>query len=255
MNLAYTQVDEGFDPQAGFLFRKAFRKPEFLVLKTIRMNGKLGGMLEIRPHVSGRAFWNFDGFKETSFLHFDNHWVYKSGFEIHTGLNFTEEGSPTDFAIPGLGITLPAGSFTNQEAQIVVMTNPSKKFYINTRHVMGGYFSGSRSAHSGTIGFRVGDRFNSEYTFNHNDIHLMERNFATDVFGARLSYSFTPRMTLQSFFQYNSAADIVSANIRFNLLEQANTGLFVVYNEIWDSGNVLNRSFTIKYTHIINILK
>ena len=62
-------------------------------------------------------------------------------------------------------------------------------------------------------------------------------------------------MNLQSFFQYNSAADIISANIRFNLLEQANTGLFVVYNEIWDGGNVASRSFTIKYTHIINILK
>ncbi|HCR54513.1 MAG TPA: hydrolase [Cytophagales bacterium] len=255
MNLAYTQVDEGFDPQAGFLFRKAFRKPEFLILKTIRMNGKMGGMLEIRPHVSYRGFWDFEGFQETGFLHVDNHWVWKNGFEIHTGINFTEEGSLTDFKIPGLGVVLPAGSFTNQEAQIVVITNPSKKFYISTRHVMGGYFLGSRSAHSGTIGFRIGDRFNSDYTFNHNDIHLMERNFATDVFGARLSYSFTPRMTLQSFFQYNSAADIVSANIRFNLLEQANTGLFVVYNEIWDGGSVLNRSFTIKYTHIINVLK
>ncbi|HEY5690693.1 MAG TPA: DUF5916 domain-containing protein [Cyclobacteriaceae bacterium] len=253
--LAYTQVDNDFDPQAGFLFRKAFRKPELLILKTIRMNGKFGGMLEIRPHVSYRGFWNFEGFKETSFLHIDNHWAWKNGFEIHTGINYTEEGSLLDFKIPGLGITIPAGSFPNKEAQIVVITNPSKKFYISTRHVMGGYFSGSRSAHSGTVGFRIGDRFNSEYSFNHNDIHLLERNFATDVFGARMSYSFTPRMNLQSFFQYNSAADIVSANIRFNLLEQANTGLFVVYNEIWDGGNVASRSFTIKYTHIINILK
>lgn len=266
MNLAYTQVDEGFDPQAGFLFRKAFKKPEFLVLKTIRMNGKLGNMLEIRPHVSGRAFYNFEGFKETTFLHLDNHWVWKSGFEIHTGINFTEEGSINDFQISGLGIQHAAGSYTNKEAQIVTITNPSKKFYLSTRHVMGGYFSGSRSAHSGTVGFRIGDRFNSDVTFAHNDIHLfvketlpveilVKRNFATDVFGARMSYSFTPRMTVQSFLQYNSAADIVSANIRFNLLEQANTGLFVVYNEIWDSGSVLTRSFTIKYTHIINVLK
>ncbi len=255
MNLAYTQVDEGFDPQAGFLFRKAFRKPEFLILKTIRMNGKLGGMLEVRPHVSGRGFWNFEGFQETEFIHVDNHWVWKNGFEIHTGINFTEEGSQMDFRIPGLGVVLPAGTYPNQEAQIVMITNPSKKLYASTRHVMGGYFSGSRSAHSGTIGFRIGDRFNSEYTFNHNDIHLLERNFATDVFGARLSYAFTARMTLQSFIQYNSAADIVSANIRFNLLEQANTGLFVVYNEIWGGGEVASRSFTIKYTHIINVLK
>lgn len=255
VNLAYTQVDENFDPQAGFLFRRAFRKPEFLILKQIRMNSRLGGMLEVRPHVSYRGFWDFSGFQETGFLHVDNHWVWKSGFEVHTGINFTTEGSLADFQIPGLGIVHPSGSFQNQEAQILVITNPSKKLYMSTRHIMGGYFSGSRSAHSGTVGFRIGDRFNSEYTFNHNQIHLMERNFATDVFGARLSYAFAPRIILQSFIQYNSAADIISANIRFNLLEQANTGLFIVYNEILQGGSVLNRSFTIKYTHIINVLK
>jgi len=255
VNLAYTEVSETFDPQVGFLFRKAFRKPEFLVLKQIRMNGGLGGMLEIRPHVSYRGFWDYNGFQETGFLHVDNHWVWKSGLEIHTGINFTEEGSINDFLIPGLGITHPAGTFNNQEAQIVFITNPSKQLYFNTRSVMGGYFSGSRSAHSGTVGFRVGDRFNSELSFNHNDIHLLEEYFATDVFGARLSYAFKPRLILQGFLQYNSAADIYSANIRFNLLEQANTGLFIVYNEIWQTGSVTDRSLTIKYTHIINILK
>ncbi|HRW99052.1 MAG TPA: DUF5916 domain-containing protein [Cyclobacteriaceae bacterium] len=258
MNLAYTQVDENFDPQAGFLFRKAFRKPEFLVLKQVRMNGRFGSLMEIRPHVSYRGFWNFQDFQETGFLHIDNHWVWRQGFEIHTGVNFTTEGSLADFNIAGLGVTHAAGTYKNSEAQIVVITNPSKNIYFNTRHVMGGYFSGSRSAHSGTIGFRLGDRFNSEYTFNHNDLHLIiegtDRNFATDVFGARLSYAFKPRVILQSFLQYNSAADIFSANIRFNLLEQANTGLFVVYNEIWEKSSVLNRSFTVKYTHIINIL-
>ncbi|MCB0489001.1 MAG: DUF5916 domain-containing protein [Cyclobacteriaceae bacterium] len=258
MNLAYTQVDESFDPQAGFLFRKAFRKPEFLVLKQVRMNGRLGSLMEIRPHVSYRGFWNFQDFQETGFLHIDNHWVWRQGFEIHTGVNFTTEGSLADFDIAGLGVTHAAGTYKNSEAQIVLITNPSKNIYFNTRHVMGGYFSGSRSAHSGTIGFRLGDRFNSEYTFNHNDLHLiiegMDRYFGTDVFGARLSYAFKPRLILQSFLQYNSAADIFSANIRFNLLEQANTGLFVVYNEIWEKNSVLNRSFTVKYTHIINIL-
>ena len=65
----------------------------------------------------------------------------KVGLEIHTGINFTEEGSLTDFKIPGLGVTHPAGTFNNSEAQIVFITNPSKKLYLSTRSVMGGYFS------------------------------------------------------------------------------------------------------------------
>lgn len=253
LNLAYTQVDEAFDPQVGFLFRRAFRKPEALIFKQVRMNGKFG-LLEVRPHVSYRGYWNFAGVQETGFLHVDNHWVWKQGFEVHTGINFTTEGVVTPFEI-SKGIMVPNLTFHNREAQIIVITNPSKPFYISTRHIMGGFFSGSRSAHSGTAGMRLGDRFNSEVTFNHNTIHLAEGDFETNLWGARLAYAFRPRINLQSFLQYNSAADLWSANIRFNILEQANTGLFVVYNEIWQDGSVSNRSFTIKYTHIFNVLK
>ncbi len=253
VNLAYTQVDPGFDPQVGFLARTAFKKPEFLVLKQVRMKGQFG-LLELRPHVSWRGYWDFDDFQQTGFLHVDNHWVWKTGFEIHTGINFTTEGVVTPFEI-SKGVIVPAGTYKNEEAQIVFITNPSKKFYLSTRHVMGGFFNGSRSAHSGTVGMRAGDRFNTEVTFNHNDIHLAEDIFATDLIGARISYAFAPRINLQSFIQYNSAIDLWSANIRFNLLEQANTGLFVVYNEVWREGDINSRSFTIKYTHIINVLK
>ena len=40
--------------------------------------------LEVRPHISYRGFRNFSGIQETGFLHIDNHWVWRSGFEIHT---------------------------------------------------------------------------------------------------------------------------------------------------------------------------
>jgi hypothetical protein len=75
------------------------------------------------------------------------------------------------------------------------------------------------------------------------------------IFAARLSYSFRPRINFQSFVQFNSEADLWSLNVRFSLLEQANTGLFLVYNDVYTSGDVINRSFTLKYTHVFDLLK
>lgn len=43
-------------------------------------------------------------------------------------------------------------------------------------------------------------------------------------------------------------------NLRFSILEQANTGLFVVYNDIYTDKEPNNRSFTIKYTHMFDLL-
>jgi len=95
----------------------------------------------------------------------------------------------------------------------------------------------------------------TEFRFAHSDFRLPNGDFTTDIFGARLSYSFTPRILAQSLIQYNSAADIWSANIRFSLLKQANTGLFVVYNETRSGSRVLNRSFIVKYSLMIDVLK
>ena len=36
---------------------------------------------------------DFSGFQETGFLHFDCHWEFKTGDEIHTGVNFKKDGN------------------------------------------------------------------------------------------------------------------------------------------------------------------
>ncbi|MBL7871682.1 MAG: carbohydrate binding family 9 domain-containing protein [Cyclobacteriaceae bacterium] len=249
--LAYTEVGEGFNPEVGYLFRAGYRKPEALIFKQVRMNGKYG-LLELRPHVSYRSYWNFSNFLETSFLHVDNHWVWVGGLEIHTGINYTTEGVVKPFKISD--ITVDAGTYNHKEAQIIFMTNPSKIFYVSTRSILGGSFGGTRYLNSGSVGFRVGDKFNSEYTFAVNDLRLPNGSDVATLLGARLSYSFTPRLNFQGFAQYNSNIDLWSFNIRFSLLEQANTGLFVVYNDIYTDRMPNNRSFTIKYTHMFDLL-
>ena len=253
--LGYSQLGEGFNPEAGFLFRSAYRKPEASVFKQVRMNGRWG-FLEFRPHATYRSFWNFSGFQETSYLHVDNHWVWVSGLEIHTGVNFTTEGVVTPFTISKKkDVQVPAGTYNHREAQLVLITNPSKPFYANVRSILGGSFGGDRYLHSGTVGMRVGKKFNSEFTLQMNDVRLPDGNFVQEILAARVAYSFKPRINLQSFVQYNSEQDLWSFNIRFNILEQANTGLFLVYNDVYTLGEVRNRSFTIKYTHVFDLLK
>ena len=252
LNFSYQQVSEGFNPEVGFLLRSAYRKPEVLIFKQVRMNGRYG-LLELRPHVSYRSYWNFDNFLETSFLHVDNHWVWVNGLEIHTGINFTTEGVVMPFEI-SKDIWVPADTYNHKEAQIVLITNPSKPIYVITRTILGGSFGGTRYINSLALGMRVGDKFNSEVSLAVNDVNLPTGDFVASILAARISYSFRPRINLQSFIQYNSSADLWSANIRFSLLEQANTGLFVVYNEVYRYGFINNRSLTIKYTRMFDVL-
>ncbi|SNY99982.1 carbohydrate binding family 9 domain-containing protein [Flagellimonas pacifica] len=254
LRAGYTEVGEGFNPEVGFLQRSAFRKPEFLILKAHRVKN-MGNLLEIRPHVSYRGYWNFDDELITGFLHVDNHWEFKSGFEVHTGINFTSERVLQNFAISN--VTVPAGNYKNEELQLIVITNPNNAFSFDTRTIIGGYFNGHRITNSGTAKYRLGDRFNTSLTFSHSDIQLDTGNLTALVGGLRLSYSFTPRMFLQSLIQRNNVNEITSVNARFGWLQNANTGLFVVFNIVKDDNvldNLNNQILTVKYTHRFDVL-
>ena len=106
---------------------------------------------------------------------------------------------------------------------------------------------------------RVGETINAQLEWSHNDIQLPGGDFVANLGRVRVSYSFTTRMFLQALVQYNDRADLWSSNIRFGLLSDANTGLFVVYNDIQGLGSTMpsgaGRTLTLKYSHLFDIFQ
>ena len=253
---AYTEVGQGFNPEVGFLLRSAFRKPEGLVLYHLRPKNPDSKILEFRPHISYRGYWNFDDFLETSFLHLDNHFEFKNGTELHTGVNVTGEGVVEAFDISrGRNVMVQPGTYNHIESQLVYFTNRSRPFSVNLRSVIGGSFGGTRYIESATASLRLGDKFNSDFTLLYNNFQLPVGNFTTNVFISSLSYAFKPNVYLQGLIQNNMTDNLWAVNLRFGWLQQANTGLFVVLNYNLQDGDPLNNSFIIKYTRMFDLVK
>ena len=97
---------------------------------------------------------------------------------------------------------------------------------------IGGFYSGDRIAISPSLRIRVGEKFVSEVGLVQNDVDLPEGDFVTRIGRLRLAYSFTPKVGLEALFQYSNVDDFLSSNIRFSWLRKANTGLYLVYNDI-----------------------
>ena len=124
--------------------------------------------------------------------------------------------------------------------------------------VIGGYFGGNRFSSNNKVNFRIGDRFNTSGTLNYNRLNLPNGTVNAIISGARFAYSFTPRMFLQSLIQYNNVSKIASVNARFGWLQNANTGLFIVFNIIQDNDYMdllNNQSVTLKYSYQFDVLK
>jgi hypothetical protein len=262
LTATFTDVGAHFNPEVGFLSRDGgFRKGESLIMKRFRPRDAWG-LVEVRPHVSYKGYWDPGGQQESGFLHIDNHLEWKSGYELHTGVNGTFEGVTEPFEIYP-GVWVPAGAYQHEEAQIVFYSNQGARLSTRVTTRVGGFFGGDRVAVTPSVRLRLGDTFNSELSLARNDIDLPGGSFETLLTRLRLSYSFTPRMFVQGLVQYNDRDQLWSSNLRLGWIQQANTGLFVVYNDrhplddyVYDEldRRGTDRSIVVKYSRMFDLV-
>ncbi len=258
VSVGYTEVAPDFNPEVGFLAREGYRRMNGSFFTTFRPDDILG-LHEIRPHVFHNTYFDYEtGLHETQFTHIDNHLEWRSGYELHTGMNITREGVFDTFDIfPG--VVVAPGTYDHKEAQIVGNTNLGAPVSGELRWIEGGLFGGDRTTIEPSVTVRAGETFNANFAWSYNDLRLPGGDFTTNLLRLRTSYSFTTRMFFQALVQYNDRADLWSSNLRFGLLSDANTGLFVVYNDIQGIGAGVprgaGRTLTLKYSYLFDLLR
>lgn len=251
---SYTEVGAGFNPEVGFLTRQDYRQASLFALRRVRFR-ESSSVLEMRPHASYDGYWNFDGYYETGRVHLDHSTEWKSGAQLHTALNLTHEGVQEPFDIVR-GVTVQPGEYDNEELSVFAGTDKSAPLSFDFNFVWGGFFSGNRVTASPSVTYRFGETFNASLSVNHNDVDLDEGDFQVTLTQLRLSYAFTPKMSIQALVQHNDRDKLLASNLRFSWLRSANSGLFIVYNETEDRLNSPGRprrEFIVKYSHIFDI--
>ena len=154
--------------------------------------------------------------------------------------------------------SLLAAAEADPKSALVYFTNQSKPFSLSLRTVVGGQFGGDRVSVRPTIRYRIGETFRSELTFSYNDYDLPYENgeFTANLARLRLSYSFTPKIQLQALVQYNDTSERLGTNVRFSWLRKANSGFFLVYNEVDEravGGLPTGREIILKYSQIFDV--
>ena len=256
--IRYSEVGENFNPEMGFVKRLGYRKVLFRILNRTRPKDFFG-ILELRPHITYWGYWKLeDGFQETGFLHIDNHWEFRNGFRIDTGINFTREGVVDSFQIVS-GEWVPPSTYDNKEIHVRTNTNLTKPFSIILVTKIGGFFNGDRKNFDTTLRYRFGDRFTSEVISKYNDVKLDDGGeFITHLIRSRLTYALSSNIYIQSLLQYNNQSDEWSMNWRFIWQQSAATGLYIVYNEAQDYDGIpiakSTKSFVLKYSYLFDIM-
>jgi hypothetical protein len=247
-------VDENFNPEIGFLRREAFRRsfaqarfsPRPKNIPWIRKWGLEpsfdyitnpgGDALESRQaQLTGRV----------EFANGDNFGVdYERNYEaLDEPFEITDE------------VTIPTGAYRFDNVRVRYELGPQRRVSGGVTLNTGGFFDGTRQE----VGWRgrveLSSQLSLEPTLSFNWVRLPYGDFDTQLVGARTTYTISPRMLASALLQYNSAAEIASANIRYRWEYRPGSDLFVVYSEGRDtevpgSPTLSNRSFAVKLTRL-----
>jgi hypothetical protein len=147
------------------------------------------------------------------------------------------------------GIVIPIGDYDFGEARVRYSSNSSAAFSGNIELGSGSFWSGDRKLINGGARVRFSEHLAVSGSFERNSVDLPEGAFVTNLGSMNLDWSFTPRMFLNAFIQYNSDTDAWLSNVRFNLIHHPLSDLYVVWNET-RTDNATFRSVIVKFTQM-----
>ena len=256
-HIEFTQLGDDFNPEVGFLTRRAFQSIDSRIFLRVR-TPSVSWLRELRPHTQVTTIWDLDGFREGQTWHFDSHIDFESGWFISPAIDVETEGFQEDFEVAP-GVFVPAGEYTYWETDWRLNSDQSRPLAFSTVFALGEFLAGDQTSINATLTARSGSSFNASIGWSRRDIRLPWGNFTTNLAQARFNYSFSPRVNFQSLIQYNDRADNWGGNLRFGWLNAsgAGTGLFVVYNESQrlEGLGPIHRTFVIKYSRQFDVLR
>lgn len=121
----------------------------------------------------------------------------------------------------------------------------------------GGFYQGHRLNATGGLSYRYQPFGSASVNFDYNDIRLPGAyGHATYILiSPRFDFTFTDKLFLTTFVQYNDRSDNVNLNARFQWRFKPASDFFVVYTENYLPGSLTskNRALVVKLTYWLNL--
>ncbi len=230
---SFKQVERNFDPDAGFVTRRGFRRynPELFYSPRPENHPwirrfSFGVLLDFQTDQENRLLTRKLEFKTFEMnTHADD-----SFFSL---IIPTFERLEEDFEISE-GITLPAGAEYNfTRMQIQGRTANRRKVAVQGTVEFGDFFSGTRQDYSFglTLRARPGVIVYSEAEWNR--VQLAEGNFQTRTYRLTPEWQFSPWSSLVNIFQYDNKSRVLGWQSRFRWIMKPGDDLYFVYTQNW----------------------
>jgi hypothetical protein len=130
------------------------------------------------------------------------------------------------------GVKLPSGeSFSWQSAELGFISDSRRLFTWSLKGGYGSYFNGTRWSIDGSLSYKFQPYGSISVTADYNNIVLPDPYNKARLFliGPKLDVTFTDKLFLTTFIQYNNQIENLNVNVRFQWRFAPVSDLFIVY--------------------------
>jgi hypothetical protein len=253
------ELGPNFQNDLGFYRRTGVRK--YIMETGIRPRSdwmRAHGVREFHPHIG----WNYqqdrEGFLLAKNLHSGLSLFFNNGTIFEYSVNPIANRLTAPFRPnPKMAAPIAAGLYNWNEQWLLLNTDQSRMFALDTRYTFGGLYDGSQQTVSATVRYRPSYRFRASVGLQRTEARLNTPNlrFVNSLTTVKTSYSFTTNMFIDALSQYDAVSKQFNANIRFNLIHHPLSDLFIVYNDqriLTPDAPIAGRGIIIKFTQMMS---
>ena len=236
-------VGENYDAEVGFVPRTNF----FRINPDARLNFLLnnGTINQHGPGVEYRLFMN------TNFERIDERmeFFYSMSFENNARINLNINRDYTlltdDFELYSDQPVLPSGSeYSYYRVQFNYRSDRRKPFSFQLTPSFGTFFNADLIALRANVNYRFQPFGSIGIQTNFNRL-IVEAPWETTnliLIGPRIDITFTKKLFLTTFFQYNNQIDNFNINARFQWRFAPVSDFFIVYTDNYNTDGFINRN-------------
>ncbi|MEP1097627.1 MAG: DUF5916 domain-containing protein [Cyclobacteriaceae bacterium] len=256
-------VGEEYNPEVGFVRRNDIRQLATTI--KYRWFPKRGSIQRHGPALD----FDMVGNDTFGFLDWDFNLQYEIAFR-NTATFFTRLRKQYTYLFNSFdpsgtdGVELPEDTeYTNYQFIARYESDQRKKFFYRLNTRSGQYFNGDRINLEGSVGYRYQPLGFTSIDFAFNRIILPEPYTTTSLYliGPRFDFTFSKKVFLTTFIQYNSQIENLNINTRFQWRFKPVSDIFLVYTDNYFAdheggfsiGQPRTRALTFKITYWLNL--
>jgi hypothetical protein len=158
------------------------------------------------------------------------------------------------------GSFIPADRYRFNSGAVSYIGSNARRLAFNGEYRFGEYYDGNRAGFTAGGRLRVSEKLATTLSFSRDVIDLPAGvTFSTNLASLRVDASFSTRMFLNAFIQYNSVTRQLASNIRYQFIHHPLSDLFLVYNDTRFHDTLLpggslppSRAVILKLTHLLS---